>query len=342
MNSQVTTIAEIMAQPQEFFWLPWAVQYFFFIGISACAVLYSCWQHWMGQSQNQRLEMIAVFIAITMGITAPLALTADLHQTARVWHFYAYPTPWSWMAWGSVLLPMFTTFLGLYFVALVVKQVWHKEFKATRWIALLAALSAIGLLLYTGREASVIRARPIWFSWWVPVLMFLSAMQALPALISLGARREPQYQNLLARWQTVTLLLLAVSFALWIAGDTISGIAIREQLQFASPGWWMLIGMCALWLMALIMSISNMSKTRSVVYITVLALVSMALTWSLRWVFLMEVQAVPKNNILYNPYVFPLGTDGLQGLIGTFCLWIALIIIFREGIRWCVRRVQHG
>lgn len=29
MSEQVTYISEIMAQPQEFFWLPWAVQYFF-------------------------------------------------------------------------------------------------------------------------------------------------------------------------------------------------------------------------------------------------------------------------------------------------------------------------
>lgn len=74
MNSQVTTIAEIMAQPQEFFWLPWAVQYFFFIGISACAVLYACWQHWMGQSQNQRLEMIAVFYCYHDGDNCPFSL----------------------------------------------------------------------------------------------------------------------------------------------------------------------------------------------------------------------------------------------------------------------------
>lgn len=342
MNSQVNTIAEIMAQPQEFFWLPWAVQYFFFIGISSCAVMYACWQHWMGKSENARLEVVAVFIAITMGITAPMALTADLHQTARVWHFYAYPTPWSWMAWGSVLLPLFTAFIGLYFVALVVKLVWNKEYKATRWVALLAALTAIGLLLYTGREASILRARPIWFSWWVPVLMFLSAMQVLPALIGLGTRREPKYQFLLARWQVVSLLLLAACFALWLAGDTISGIAIRQQLAFASPGWWMLAGVCALWLVITAMAVNNMNRVRSIGYITILALASMALAWSLRWIFLMEVQAVPKTNIIYNPYVFTLGTDGLQAIIGTFGLWIALVIILRESVRWFVRRVQHG
>ncbi|EKT58518.1 tetrathionate reductase subunit TtrC [Providencia sneebia] len=342
MNEQVTNIAELMAQPQEFFWLPWAVQYFFFIGIAACAVLYACYLHWQAKQDNERLEMIAVFMTITMGITAPLALTADLHQTARVWHFYAYPTLWSWMWWGSVLLPLFTTFTGLYFVALLVKLIWKRTFKATRWIALLSAISALGLLLYTGREASVLLARPIWYSWWIPILMFLSAMQAVPALINLGARRELQYQQRLARFQTVTLLLFAVCFALWLSGDTISGNAVRHQLDIASPGWWMLLGICALWGVSLFMSLNNLITTRSLAYITLLALFSMALTWSLRWVFLMEVQAVPKYNIIMNPYYFPLGTDGLLALLGTFGLWIALTIIIRESVRWFVRRVHHG
>ncbi|MCW2253944.1 tetrathionate reductase subunit C [Providencia alcalifaciens] len=342
MNEQSTYISEIMAQPQEFFWLPWAVQYFFFIGIASCAVLYACWLNWQAKTSNDRLEMIAMFISITMGITGPLALTADLHQTARVWHFYAYPTLWSWMWWGSVLLPLFTTFSGLYFIALLVKLIWKKAFKATRWIALLSAVSAAGLLLYTGREASVLIARPIWFSWWIPVLMFLSAMQALPALINLGTRREPQYQQRLARFQMVTLLLLAVCFGLWLSGDTVSGVAVRHQIDVASPDWWMLMGICALWAVTLIMSLTNLKATRSITYITVLAVIAMGLTWSLRWVFLMEIQTVPKYNIIANPYDYPLGTDGLMAVIGTFGLWIALTIMVREGVRWFARRVQHG
>ncbi len=79
----VTYISEIMAQPQEFGFL--GRYNIFFIGIASCAVLYACYLHWRNKPENSRLEMIAVFIAITMG-TALLALTADLHQTARVWH----------------------------------------------------------------------------------------------------------------------------------------------------------------------------------------------------------------------------------------------------------------
>ncbi len=40
--SQTMIIEEVLARPQEVSWLPWAVQYFFFIGIAACAALFGC------------------------------------------------------------------------------------------------------------------------------------------------------------------------------------------------------------------------------------------------------------------------------------------------------------
>ena len=98
-------IDEVLAHPQDVSWLPWAVQYFFFIGIAACAALFACVLHWR-KKETADLENLTLLIALTCAITAPLALTADLHQTARVWHFYAYPTPWSWMPWGALFLPL--------------------------------------------------------------------------------------------------------------------------------------------------------------------------------------------------------------------------------------------
>ncbi|WP_042790024.1 NrfD/PsrC family molybdoenzyme membrane anchor subunit, partial [Serratia marcescens] len=115
--SRQLMIAEVLSQPQAVSWLPWAVQYFFFIGIAACAALLACVWRWRGGDNAARLERAALFIGLTCAITAPLALTADLHQTARFWHFYAYPTPWSWMPWGALFLPLFTLLIGLWFIA---------------------------------------------------------------------------------------------------------------------------------------------------------------------------------------------------------------------------------
>ncbi len=82
-------IDEVLAHPQDVSWLPWAVQYFFFIGIAACAALFACVLHWRKQ-ETPELENMTLLIALTCAITAPLALTADLHQTARVWHFLCF------------------------------------------------------------------------------------------------------------------------------------------------------------------------------------------------------------------------------------------------------------
>ncbi|AZZ04754.1 tetrathionate reductase subunit TtrC [Salmonella enterica subsp. enterica] len=175
-------IEEVLAHPQDISWLPWAVQYFFFIGIAACAALFACYLHWRKKDAATE-ENRALLIAITCAITAPLALTADLHQTARVWHFYAWPTPWSWMPWGALFLPLFTGFLALWFLAQQIKRLFNKSYNVTKWLALASALCAVGLLIYTGREVSVVLARPIWFSYAFPVAMFLSALQAFFALM---------------------------------------------------------------------------------------------------------------------------------------------------------------
>ena len=44
------------------------------------------------------------------------------------------------------------------------------------------------------------------------------------------------------------------------------------------------------------------------------------------------VQTVPKFNAQFNPYTLPGGTDGWLAIVGTFGLWIALIIIVREAL----------
>ena len=72
-------IDEVLAHPQDVSWLPWAVQYFFFIGIAACAALFACVLHWR-KKETADLENLTLLIALTCAITAPLALTADLHR----------------------------------------------------------------------------------------------------------------------------------------------------------------------------------------------------------------------------------------------------------------------
>jgi tetrathionate reductase subunit C len=191
---------------------------FFFIGIASCAVLLACAARWSQHRYREAFERICLFLALTCGIVAPLALTADLHQTARFWHFYAWPTPWSWMPWGALFLPLFTVFVGLWFLLFHLRVVTERFTPLMRWIALAAALTAVGLLLYTGREVSVVQARPIWFSYGYPLVMFISAISALLALLSLALHKHRYCGKLLAKGQVVTLLLLGAVALVWLLG----------------------------------------------------------------------------------------------------------------------------
>ncbi|POT57540.1 tetrathionate reductase subunit TtrC [Citrobacter amalonaticus] len=334
-------IEEVLTRPQEVSWLPWAVQYFFFIGIAACATLFACVLHWR-KNQNDALQNLTLLIALTCAITAPLALTADLHQTARVWHFYAYPTPWSWMPWGALFLPLFTLFLGLWFLAQMIKRLTGKSDNVTRWLALASALSAVGLLVYTGREVSVVQARPIWFSYAFPVVMFFSALQTFFALLILGIRDDFRLQRQLARWQLSALAILAVVVAIWVSGDTLSGSAIRQWLALSSSARHYAIGWLAFWLIALIFCLLALRYPLRLPVRIVLACSAMTLCWLMRWTLLIQVQTIPKFNAQFNPYTLPAGTDGWLAILGTFGLWIALLIIVRETVSELARRMQHG
>ncbi len=329
-------IDEMLAQPQAITWLPWAVQYFFFIGIASCAVLLACAARWLRHRHSERFERVCLFIALTCGITAPLALTADLHQTARFWHFYAWPTPWSWMPWGALFLPLFTLLLGLWFLLFHLRK---GNTRLLRGLALAAALTAIGLLLYTGREVSVVRARPVWFSYWLPVAMFFSAMSALLALLGLVMR---DLARRLAQGQVMALVLLGAVMLAWSLGDTLSGEALRQQWLLGGDIRLYLLTLMLLWAAALAVSLYA-SRYQPPFFITLAsALLVAILCWTLRWAVLMGGQIIPKYNALTNDYSLPMGTDGLLAIIGTFGLWLALMIILGECVTWLSRRYQHA
>ena len=107
----MNTTVEVLGFAREPGWLPWAVQYFFLIGISTAAFFLSlpglAWRHpdWQGLSRR------ALLAALVCGLTAPVALLADLHQPGRFLNFYLHPNPGSWMAWGSFFIPLYL--LGL-------------------------------------------------------------------------------------------------------------------------------------------------------------------------------------------------------------------------------------
>lgn len=351
-------IREIMARPQEIAWLPWAVQYFFFIGLACGSVVIAVWLRWREPNKTVRLELAAVSLAVVSGTVAPLALSADLHQPARIWHFYAHFTPWSWMSLGSLFLPLFTLLVMGYFALLMRSRLraetlpfwarwlqifpaWREE-KWLRWVALATLLSAASILLYTGREVSVLRAQPLWYSLWLPWLLLLTAMQAVPPLLACWLRHEPQWQPRLAGYQAVSLLLLCFScLGWWLDGSTSSAALHR----LASQGVvWLLAGIAVVVSILLLLALAWRVRSQALGAKGLLGqcMVALLLCWGVRWLLLMQTQTLPKFNVLTNPYVLPLGSEGLLAILGTLGLWIALIIGIRELQHQLMEKKHYG
>ena len=213
-------IIELLTPAYEAAWLPWAVQYFFLIGIAATAGLLAAWLAFgVPGSVRARLLPATVVVLLVTGIAAPVSLLADLHQPGRFWHFYAYPTPWSWMSIGAFLLPVYVTLVMLFSASW-----WLRKLQWMRVIGVLMALSAITILTYTGGEMMVVRSRPLWATPFLPVNLALTGALGTLGAVLLVARWLPEGLRgfpigLLRRLaQLVTLALMAAALAWALLG----------------------------------------------------------------------------------------------------------------------------
>src|SRR5690606_39870904 len=74
-------IVELLTPEYEAAWLPWAVQYFFFIGIAATTALTAAVLAFgKSGSPSARLLPAAVVVLLVTAVAAPVSLLADLHQ----------------------------------------------------------------------------------------------------------------------------------------------------------------------------------------------------------------------------------------------------------------------
>ncbi|WP_417606420.1 NrfD/PsrC family molybdoenzyme membrane anchor subunit [Oceanimonas baumannii] len=349
---------ELLTTHAEAPWLPWAVQYFFFIGLAAGAALLlplalntdSVWHPWRDR------------LALILGISAlvgPVALLADLHQPARFWHFYTQLTPSSWMWLGALILPVFVTLaliitLSLLRTHLRFEQPWLKwwlnlpfwpQGRLLTWLVWLCALSAVGILLYTGMEIMVVRSRPLWHTGWLPVNLLLTALLALVGLLMMLECLQPLGQNtaLLRRTLVMVLAALTVTMLLWaVTGHwQDSGSWQEAQRLFVHFPFWRhlmflsVAGGMVLWLLAVWRMNSPLSS-----FDLLPAGLAILCAWGFRWVVLMNVQTVPK----YGAGLYHLDSQMLSSagyiVAGTLGLWLAL-----AGAVWALldnSGVRHG
>lgn len=345
---------EVLGFARDAAWLPWAVQYFFLIGISTAAFFLSLpglvWRlpEWQGISRR------ALLAALVCGLTAPVALLADLHQPGRFLNFYLHPNFGSWMAWGSFFIPLYLIGLLLYAWLCLRPQLavlgrggdrlagcyralaygGHDNPGAIRAAAVVGAVGALLVLLYTGMEVMVVQARPLWNTPLLPLIFAVTALSGGLGMTGLfealaGKKSAAPMLNLwLVRCQWATLGLLAAWLIFALSGVSTAAAdslaAMRGSLGWLLTGAWLLVSIgLTLWLAR--------ERPQSLVLPALLALHG---AWLIRWVVFMGGQNLPKMGSTSHVYALSLSPDSVFGMLGMAGLCLTVYIILTSIIPW--------
>lgn len=325
-------ITELLTPSYEVAWLPWAVQYFFLVGVATgAALLASTCAFGTPGSLRQRL-LPAVLLTLAVSVTAaPVSLLADLHQPARFWHFYAHFTPWSWMSVGALLLPVFLM-LSLTMIA----SWWLGKPGWMRAIAPLLVLSALSITIYTGSEMMVIRSRPLWNTLWVPVNLALTGWLAtvgttfvlerfLPAAHRPGTAALQALRNM-GLLLAAALVVVALIWPISGLGGSNPSFNAALCLWNDFPVWRMtMLGSALFGAVVLGALLHGKHRLGAKGFTLVLGLGLAGAAWAFRWALFMGVQGVPKFGAGLYLYHMPLGGDGLLGMVGVAGLCVALV-----------------
>ena len=323
-------IIELLTPAYESAWLPWAVQYFFLVGIcTGAAMTAAVCAFGRTGSPSARLLPAAVVVLAASAAAAPVSLLADLHQPARFWHFYAHFTPWSWMSVGAYLLPAFVMLAFAFCAA------WWLGWRTLlRVLAVLMALAAVSVMVYTGAEIMVVRARPLWNTVFLPINLALTGWLAALGAMLVVARWLPGGlaalpAQLLRTLSLAAALLLMATVALWVGtgmvGEAPSYLAARRLFTDFSVWRLSMLG-SVLGGVAVLLWLQRPAQTLvKPVASMLLGLTMLAAAWVFRWALFMGVQGVPKFGAGLYVYTMPLGGDGLMGMLGVLGLCVALL-----------------
>ncbi|GKX64469.1 tetrathionate reductase [Pragia fontium] len=337
------TITEVLVPAQEVAWLPWAVQYFFYIGSAYAAAILFALALFCHRSTSHTLRSVLALVLAISALVGPLALTAELHQPGRAWHFFAHLTPSSWMSRGAVLLPLFSilsTITAWLYLRPEIQALsrhtspvirlcsrlamgkWQTSLSTMKVITLLTVISGLSIALYTGSEIAVLRSRPLWNQLTSPILWFVTAFLATGglSLLMLATLKPILRQDLQFIRRTVLLsaLLSCVLFPLWLVNG--NGL---ELLDYSIWRW--RTGLMMLLLVASLLVGWRFPTGRK--SIILLSLLSIATCWYLRWLTILDVQTIPRYDAGMYPNALAWGSSGVLGIIGMAGLWLALAVV---------------
>ncbi|MFG6244871.1 NrfD/PsrC family molybdoenzyme membrane anchor subunit [Vibrio diabolicus] len=354
-------ITEVLVQPQAMAWLPWAVQYFFYIGSAYAAAILFLIALLFEKHTSHRLRAALVLTLAIGAIVGPLALTGDLHQPGRAWHFYAHITPWSWMSLGSLFLPVFSG-LAVVTAWLYLRQdlfnlrnqpgkvlplisklslgEWVLSRRAMLMVSAITVLSGITIAVYTGAEIAVVKSRSLWHQPASPILWFVTAFMgsvgfALLIWLLLPSQSKTLTSgdtNLLKKSVVTSGVLTLILLPIWASNNSAFSLYSSEQwIQNIALLTLVILGSI---IFALMMMRNDKSSTTSRMHRVMgtfcLSLITLASAWLIRWFTIMEVQTIAKFDAGLYPYQLTMDGNGWIGIIGMLGLWLALALLGSE------------
>ncbi|HUX64587.1 NrfD/PsrC family molybdoenzyme membrane anchor subunit [Sulfuricella sp.] len=358
MDSQ---IIEVLNVTRGVAWLPWAVSYFFLIGLSFGSFMLTLPYFVFGRAEHEKLGRLALLGALACGLTAPVALLADLHGPGRFLNFYLYFQPQSWMSWGSFFIPVYLGGLLLY-AWLVLRGDFAVQGQggdallarfyrlagrggaaprmAISAAALLTLVGAVLVALYTGMEVMVVQARPLWNTPFLPLQFAATAFAGAIGLSLLFNRFVGGHDNQLEIGLN-RLLVLALAVVLTLGGGwlfvSLSGVSPAHSAAFsqvAGMPQWQLTAVWAVLATILPMALAIWRPASSGL---ITGLIAVHSAWMMRWTIFIGGQSIPKTGAGLYDYHLPLGGDGLLGIVGTLGLWIALLVLMVDYLPWAGR-----
>lgn len=197
--------------------------YFFVIGILA-GLSFLSYGSWITPALRPLREK-AAYLALALLALGGLLLIADLSQPLRFLNtlnpmYLSFTSP---LAWGALNIVAF----GIASVLYILELKKGGDSARGKLLAMVAALLALGLPIYTGYDLTVHQSRPVWNTPVMPVLFVALAIASGSAVGSLLAGGNAEAQKVLREymlWSTAGVGVILVS----ILGTTSYGGSAQE------------------------------------------------------------------------------------------------------------------
>ena len=347
-------IVELINVTQAISWLPWAVMYFFLIGISYAGFFLTLPAFVFGRGKLEGIARMGLVVALTCGIAAPIALVSDLHHPERFYNFYLHFTPGSWMSWGTFFISAYLVGLLIYAwlvyrpglaaqaqtqsgkAAVVFKALGGQASpQGVKLVGLFTAIAAILVVVYSGSEMVVVKARVLWHGPFMPLLFLTTALAGAGGLalvlsnIYSNAGDNKDIQAELSRYMLVTSGLTVLLAIVWLlsgmTGMLVSGEAVvRLATEYNPVSFWLLWALLG----TIVPLVLIKSRPATAGALAVFG------AWIFRWSMFIDGQRIPKTGTGFFAYDIPWGSEGMLSLIGTFALWVLLVMIVTTFLPW--------